>query len=186
MAMTADAERRSGAGRFALILGFGALVSLSLGVYGSVHDPTGRSLVTLFFTRTITLKVWLATAVAVLAVAQVVGALRLYGKLGKGSSPPWLGIAHRSSGTLAFLLAIPVAYHCLWALGFNPTEPRTLIHSLAGCFVFGAFAAKMLTVRSHRLPGWALPTIGGLLFTGLTIVWLTSALWFFTTVGFEI
>jgi Family of unknown function (DUF6529) len=52
--------------------------------------------------------------------------------------------------------------------------------------VFGAFAAKMLTVRSHNLPGWALPTIGGLLFTGLTVVWLTSALWFFTTVGFEL
>ena len=48
--------------RLALALLLGAIVALSLGVYGAVHDPTGRSLVTLFFTATINLKVWLATA----------------------------------------------------------------------------------------------------------------------------
>jgi hypothetical protein len=33
--------------------------------------------------------------------------------------PAWLGTAHRLTGTLAFLLTLPVAYHCLWALGFQ-------------------------------------------------------------------
>ena len=49
-------------GRFALALLAGALVALSLGIYGRAHDPTGDSLVTMFFTQTITLKAWLATA----------------------------------------------------------------------------------------------------------------------------
>jgi len=39
--------------RLALALLLGAIVAISLGVYGAVHDPTGHSLVTLFFTATI-------------------------------------------------------------------------------------------------------------------------------------
>ena len=105
--------------RLALALLLGAIVALSLGVYGAVHDPTGRSLVTLFFTATINLKVWLATAAVVLAVFQVLTAAKFYGRLGRGHGPRWLGRVHRASGTLAFLLTIPVAYHCLWALGFD-------------------------------------------------------------------
>jgi len=45
------------------------------------------------------------------------------------------------------------------------------------------FSAKMLLLRSERLPGWLLPIVGGLVFTALTILWLTSALWFFRTFG---
>ena len=33
------------------------------------------------------------------------------------------------------------------------------------------------------MPGWALPVFGGLVFTALVGLWLTSSLWFFTTVG---
>src|SRR6266511_1275465 len=106
-------------GRFALWLAVGALVALSLGLYGRLHDPTGRSLITLFFTNTLTLKVWLATAAVVLAVGQVLGGLRMYGKLGKSRGPRWIRTGHRLAGTAAFLLTIPVAYHCLWALGFQ-------------------------------------------------------------------
>ena len=42
-----------------------------------------------------------------------------------------------------------------------------------------------LTLRSRRLPGWALPVIGGTLVAGLVIIWMTSALWFFNTVDFR-
>jgi hypothetical protein len=35
----------------------------------------------------------------------------------------------------------------------------------------------------ERLPGLALPVIGGLLVTCMTLIWLTSSLWFFTNVG---
>jgi hypothetical protein len=171
--------------RPALALLLGALVALSLGVYGSVHDPTGRSLITLFFTATINLKVWLATAAAALAVFQALSAAKLYGKLGAGHGPKWLGRLHRATGTTAFLLTIPVAYHCLWALGFQAAgEPRVLVHGLLGCVFFGALAAKVLVVRSRGLPGWALPIAGGTVFTALIGVWLTSAFWFFTTVAF--
>lgn len=173
-------------GRLAVILIIGAAVAVGLGVYGRLHDPTGRSLITLFFTKAIILKAWFATAAAAFAVLQVLGALRMWGKLGKGTGPSWIGKAHRFSGTTAFLLVIPVAYHCLWALGFDSSQPRTLVHSLAGCFFFGAFAAKVLAVRSKRLPSWTLPVIGGTVFTALMTVWLTSALWFFSNNGWGI
>ena len=68
---------------------------------------------------------------------------------------------HRISGRLAFIASLPVAYHCLWSLGFQDTDTRVLVHSLAGCAVYGAFAAKVLIVRSKRLPGVALPIAGG-------------------------
>jgi len=172
-------------GRIAIYLLIGALVALSLGVYGRTHDPTGRSLVTVVFTRTINLKVWLATGVFALALFQFGSSLRIYGKVGKGRPPSWLRSVHRMSGTLAFLLAIPVAYHCLWALGFQTgSGARVIVHATAGCFFFGALASKVLAVRIGRVPGWALPLVGGTLFAAITIVWLTSALWFFTTVEF--
>lgn len=79
---------------------------------------------------------------------------------------------------------IPVAYHCLWSLGFQTDSARVLAHGLLGCFFFGAFATKVLVVRTKRMPGWALPVVGGALFTALTGLWLTSSVWFFTTMEF--
>lgn len=172
-------------GKLTTGLAVGAAVAVALGVYGNVHDPTGRSLVTLFFTATINLKVWLATVAIALAVFQILTGMKMHGKLGGGFGPKWLGRAHRASGTLAFLFTIPVAYHCLWALGFRADEgARVLMHSLAGCVFFGAIATKVFFVRSRRVPRWALPLAGGAVFTALVAVWTTSALWFFTTVEF--
>ena len=68
---------------------------------------------------------------------------------------------HRISGRLAFIASLPVAYHCLWSLGFQDTDTRVLAHSLLGCAVYGAFAAKVTIVRSKGLPGLALPVAGG-------------------------
>jgi Family of unknown function (DUF6529) len=173
--------------RILIALAIGALVFLSLGIYGKEHDPTGRSLVTLFFTQTITLKVWLATAAFVLAIGQLLGGLRMYGKLGKKRGPKWIRTGHRIAGTGAFLLTIPVAYHCLWALGFHLNEGRrVLVHGIAGCFFFGALTAKVIVVEWRKMPRWALPTLGGLLFAALTVIWITSALWFFKTTGFKL
>ena len=150
-----------------------------------MHDPTGDALVSLFFTSSINLKVWFATAALALASFQVVSGRKVLGKLGSGFGPPWLPRAHRASGTLAFLLTIPVAYHCLWSLGFHADAgTRTLVHGMAGCFFFGALTAKVLVVRTRRMPSWALPVLGGAVFTGLTVAWLTSSLWFFTNVEF--
>ena len=83
-----------------------------------------------------------------------------------------------------FGFSLPVAYHCLWSLGFQSTTTRVLLHSILGCMFYGAFAAKVLIVRSRGLPGWALPVAGGMTFATLVLVWLTSALWLIDKHGF--
>jgi hypothetical protein len=163
----------------------GAAVAVGLGVYAHEHDPTGESIFSLVFTKTINMKARFATGAAILAVFQVLSGLRIYGRLPVPRRvPSWLPLAHRVSGVTAFLLVLPVAYHCLWALGWQDFDDRVLVHSIAGCFFFGAFAAKVVVVEAKSLPGFALPVAGGLLFSSLAVVWWTSALWFFKEVGF--
>ena len=164
-------------------MAIGSTVAVGLGVYGRVHTPTFQPISTLGFPDLISMKVWLGSAAAALAVAQLVTALRMYGRLGPGRGPSWLGTLHRATGALAVLVSLPVAYHCLWALGFQYDQPRVLTHSVAGCVFYGAFVAKVLTLHRSGMPRWALPVLGGLVFTAVAVVWLTSALWFFTTVG---
>ena len=183
VAPPADTSR----GTKALVLAIlaGAAVAVALGVYGRDHDPAGQALFTLGFSGTINMKAWLATGVIVLAIAQVLLALWMYGKLGR-QAPPWVGPTHRLVGTLALVLSLPVAYHCLWSLGFETDRDSTrrFVHSLLGCAFYGAFTTKVLCVRSAKLPGWALPVVGAFVFATLVGLWLTSALWFFTNVGF--
>ncbi|MFI5964067.1 DUF6529 family protein [Streptomyces asoensis] len=157
-----------------------AAVALALGVYGKVHDPAGTAFSLAGFSSTGAVKSWLATTTVCFALVQLVSALMLYGRL---PGPAWSATVHRWSGRAAFLVAVPVAVHCLYALGYQTYETRVMWHSLLGCFFFGAFSAKMLLLRSERLPGWLLPVVGGLVFAVLTVVWLTSALWFFRTFG---
>ncbi len=163
-------------------LAAGAAVSVALGVYGRTHEPTFEPISTFGFGSLIEMKVWLAVAVGVLALGQLVGALWMYGKLGI-AAPSWLGTGHRLSGALAVLLSLPVAYHCLWSLGFQTTDTRVLVHSLAGCLLYGAFVAKVVGVRSASAPSWMLPIVGGVLFTTFVVVVLTSAGWYLTSVG---
>ncbi|MFJ8113256.1 DUF6529 family protein [Streptomyces sp. NPDC096132] len=157
-----------------------AAVAVALGVYGRVHDPSGTVFNLAGLGSTIAVKSWLATAAVFFALVQGVSALMLYSRL---PGPRWSGTLHRWSGRAAFLISVPVAVHCLYALGYQSYEQRVLWHSLLGCFFFGAFTAKMLLLRSERLPGWLLPVVGGLVFVVLTIIWLTSALWYFRTFG---
>ncbi|MDC0768805.1 DUF6529 family protein [Streptomyces sp. HD] len=173
-------HRRPGAARYLLPALVACAVALGLGVYGKLHDPAGTAFNLAGFSSTGAVKSWLATTAIFLALVQLVSALMVYGKL---PGPSWSAVLHRWSGRAAFLVAVPVAVHCLYALGYQTYETRVLWHSLLGCFFFGAFSAKMLLLRSERLPGWLLPIVGGLVFTALTIIWLTSALWFFRTFG---
>jgi hypothetical protein len=174
-------------------------VAVALGVYGRVHQPSAVVADVGAFLRLQTVKSWLATGVGLLAVVQVFSALAGYGRLPRVPAWPWLGTVHRWSGRLALLLSLPVAIHCLYALGIHAAEPRVLIHSFCGCLFYGAFVAKMLLIsrpgsRTGRgisgwaisgwaISGWAVPVAGGLAFAAITGLWLTSALWFFTTVG---
>jgi hypothetical protein len=127
----------------------------------------------------------LATIALVLAGAQVLLALWMYRKLPLAASPPRpVPVVHRVTGFALFALTVPVAGHCLIAYGVQLTSPRVAIHSIAGCFFYGAFAAKVLLVHSRRLPGWALPVAGGTLAIVIGVLWYTSALWYYY--GFQL
>lgn len=162
----------------------GCLAAAALGVYGRLHEPTHVAVNVAGFSSPVTVKVWLATLAGLLALVQVFSALVMYGKI--RLSGAWVGPVHRWSGRLAFLVSIPVALHCLYALGFGDYNTRALLHSLLGCFFYGAFATKMLLLTRKGIPNWALPIVGGLVFTGLAGLFVTSSLWFFTTSGFKI
>lgn len=162
----------------------GSAVAIALGVYGQLHEPTGIAVSVAGFSSAQTVKVWLATGVFLFALIQLFSALVMYGKI-RIQAPSWIGRAHRWSGRIAFLLAIPVAVHCLYALGYQSYDTRVLLHSLLGCLVFGAFTVKMLLLPKPGLAGWVLPVAGGVVFTAFTGIWLTSSLWFFTTVGVQ-
>jgi uncharacterized protein DUF6529 len=173
----------SSGGRLLLAGGVGALVALSLGIYGNVHDPAGDLSITLGFADTITMKVWLSSIAVLFALLQVFSALWMYGKLPISSRPSWLADAHRISGRLAFLISLPVAYHCLYQLAFQDTTTRVFAHSLLGCLFYGAFATKVTIIHMPRRAGIWLPIVGGTVFALLVLTWVTSGLWFITTSG---
>ncbi|MEU6999425.1 DUF6529 family protein [Nonomuraea sp. NPDC046570] len=160
----------------------GGLVMIALGVYGRAHTPTGFAIGIAGFSGALAMKAWLTTGAAVLAIVQVLSALSMWGRLGVTIPPA----VHRWSGRLAFLLTIPVAFHCLYALGLQYDVLRVMIHSLLGCFFYGVFTAKMLALPRKGLPGWTFPLLGGAVFVALVGLWLTSSLWFFTTFGVKV
>lgn len=159
----------------------GALVALTIGIYGNVHEAPGIGINLAGFSSPGAAKTWVTTAAILFALAQVVSAKLMYGN----GAPRWIAAAHRWSGRIAFLLAVPVAIHCLYWAGFQTFDTRVLVHSLLGCAFFGVFTAKMLGLRKDGLPGWVLPVLGGLAFAGLVGLWWTSARWFFSTVGVQ-
>jgi uncharacterized protein DUF6529 len=173
----------SGAAKLAIPCLIGGLVALTLGIYGRLHSPTGIAVNIAGFSSPGSVKSWLATLATVCAIIQVVSALVMYGKVPRVSAPSWIGGLHRWSGRIAFLAAVPVAIHCLYALGFQNYSTRVLLHSIVGCLFFGAFTVKMLILPKKGLPGWVLPFWGAVVFTALVLIWLTSAYWFFSTFG---
>jgi len=149
---------------------------------------TYTHIVTSVFSTPIAGKVWFASAAGFFALIQVTTAARIFGKLKR--IIPWriagapVNAIHRWSGRLAFLCTLPVAFHCIFILGFQTTSARVLAHSILGSFFYGVFAVKVLVVRNRAFPGWVLPVAGGTLFAVLTSLWLTSAFWYFTNVRF--
>ncbi|MBN9101736.1 MAG: hypothetical protein J0I49_27095 [Pseudonocardia sp.] len=164
-------------------LAAGAAVAVGLGVYGRLHEPTFFAVNVAGFSSGLAAKAWLASGAVGLALVQLVTALAMYGRLPGVTAPSWAGPVHRWSGRLAVLLTVPVALHCLYALGFQYGQPRVLVHSLLGCLFYGTFVAKMLALTRPGAPRWSLPVLGGVLFTALVALWLTSSVWFFATTG---
>jgi hypothetical protein len=166
--------------RLIVVLLTGAVVFGAVALFAANHKTDYRF--SIFGTHgqdTLSLKSKIATGVFGLALLQLLGALWIYGRLpGVRAAPRPVGKLHRASGILAFAATVPVAVHCVWAYGFQTSPTRVFVHSLAGCLFYGAFAAKVVVVRSRRLPGWVLPVAGGVVFTVVVVIWYSSALWF--------
>jgi Family of unknown function (DUF6529) len=168
--------------RLGLLVGLALAIAAGLYVFGTEHAPDySTSLFGRSAADTLPLKSWLATGLVAFAVAQLGLALWMYGRLpGIGATRGPIGNVHRAVGVAALLLTLPIAYHCAFAYGVRTNvDSRVAVHSLAGCFFYGAVAAKLTIVRSRRLPGWTLPLAGGTLVVLVAVLWYTSALWYF-------
>ncbi|MDH6139881.1 MULTISPECIES: DUF6529 family protein [Kitasatospora] len=172
-----------------LAVGLAVAVTLALFLIGRNVTPNyAAGLFGQHLTDAVRLKARLATAILALAIVQLVLALWMYRRLPGTASVPAVPTAvprtHRAIGALAFVGTLPITAHCIQTYGVELTPVRAAIHSLCACFFYGAFAAKMVFVRSRRLAGWLLPLAGGTLVVTVVVVWYTSALWFFD--GFHV
>jgi uncharacterized protein DUF6529 len=154
-------------------------------VLASVNS-TYTDVMTSVFSSTIAGKAWFATAAVVLAAVQVSTGARIFGKLERivPIPRPHVNRLHRWSGRLAFACTLPVAFHCIFILGFQTSTTRVLVHSVVGSFVYGVFAVKVFFVHDPAHPRWTLPVVGGTMFAVLVTLWGTSAFWYFTNVRF--
>src|SRR5712692_5990525 len=175
------AGQKSATVRLSLIGLLAVGVAVALYAAGRLHTPNyGFSLFGRVGLDAIVLKSVLASVALGLAAVQVLLALWIYRKLPlAGAAPRPVRPAHRIIGAAAFLLTVPIAIHCLIAYGVQFTDLRRTVHSLTGCFFYGAFTAKVLIVQSRRLPGWALPAAGGTLALLILALWYTSAVYYY-------
>jgi hypothetical protein len=168
--------------RISLPIAVLAVATAAIYVAGTSITPdySGTALFGKTATDTLPLKSGLASAVLGLAALQLLLALWIYGRLpGIGAAARRIGSLHRGIGIVAILLTLPIAYHCMRAYGVQTFDSRIAVHSIAGCFFYGAFAAKVTIVRSKSLPGWTLPVAGGTLVALAAVLWYTSALWYY-------
>ena len=167
---------RSGAVWGVGLLLVGAAVAVCLGVFATVHTPT--EVPAFGFESPIAMMVWLGAGAGCLAIVQLLTAVGMFTRGGRV-----VAVVHRSSGALAVLLSLPVAYACLWSWGFGDQNARVLVHSLTGCLVYGALVTKLLGLHVPRMPSWLVPVAGALLLTSVVATTLTSSLWYFAEFG---
>ncbi|MFI1050864.1 DUF6529 family protein [Streptomyces griseoruber] len=174
-------RRRSPARAAAITLGAAVPVAVAVAIWvtGRHHSPQyTTSLFGAQGAAAVTLKARLGSALFGLALVQLLLALWMYGRLpGLRAAPRRVRTSHRAVGWAAFLLSVPIAYHCVRTYGVETTSTRVFLHSVAGCALYGAFVAKVLVVHSRRLPGWLLPAAGSALFGAIGLLWYSAALW---------
>jgi hypothetical protein len=175
--------RDSGVRGVVAALAVGAFIAVAIGAYGKMHTGTGVAFNLAGFSSGLAAKAWLGSISFVLAIVQVLSAMAMWGRLPGWSAGHGTALMHRWSGRLAILVSLPVAAHCLYALGFQDFDTRVLMHSLLGCFFYGLFVCKMVVLTRSRTPGWVLPVFGAAVFTALVGLWATSSLWFFSEYG---
>ena len=62
------------------------------------------------------------------------------------------------------LLTLPVAFHCIFILGFQTANARVLVHSILGTLIYGVIAVKLWFVHDRDHPRKTLPFIGSAVF----------------------
>ena len=165
----------------------GAVVALALGLYGRAHDPQTDLAITLGFSDTITMKVWLSSVAFILfALFQIFSALWLYGRLPIASRPP-VPIATRPPDLRAARVPDQPARRLPLPLpagvpGHDDARARPLAARLPLSTVR---SPPRSTLDPHAGGGGrgGCPLIGGTVFTLLVATWVTSGLWFITTSG---
>lgn len=140
---------------------------------------------TVLLDLTINQKSILATVLLVIACAQVLLIAMALGKIGSFSTDTRrrLVMAHRFEGSVAFLVALWVAYNCVFNIATKSGAPRVVIHALTGTVVLGLFMGKITISRGIRRFYTRLPLLGASLFAAITVLWVTSAGWYFYTEG---
>jgi hypothetical protein len=98
-----------------------AFITLTVGLVATatVREPYATSFFHPFFSDVLQMKAWLVTAVVVLACGQLLTAARIYELLGFPPKGRFYHVVHRWSGRAAIVLTLPVAYHCIFLLGFS-------------------------------------------------------------------
>ena len=174
--------------RLAGALVAGALVTVTIGLLERhmLAAPHSISYFHLFFSDTLYMKAWLASAALVLAGGQLITAAGMYGALRPLRRTRFYQVVHRWSGRVAIALTLPVAVNCLFEMGIDPLDPRILAHAILGAFIYGIFVAKFLLIRIERAPGWLLPIFGSALFATILGLWYTSAYWLFSLYGWHL
>ncbi len=174
--------------RLAAALLAGALVTVSIGLLERrmLAAPHPIPYFHLFFSDTLYMKAWLASATLVLAGGQLVTAAGMYGLFRITPQTRFYQVAHRWSGRVAMALTLPVAVNCLFELGIDPLDPRIMVHAVLGAFIYGIFVVKFFLIRIDRAPGWMLPILGSALFTTILGLWVTSAYWLFNLYGWHL
>jgi uncharacterized protein DUF6529 len=103
-----------------------ALITLTVGLVATatVREPYATSFFHPFFSDVLQMKAWLVTAAVVLACGQLLTAARIYELLGFPPKGRFYHVVHRWSGRATIVLTLPVAYHCIFLLGFSANSPR--------------------------------------------------------------
>jgi Family of unknown function (DUF6529) len=129
------------------------------------------------------LKAMGATAVAVLAVFQVLTMSAAMGTIPRGRiKMKYLMRGHRYGGRIAIALAVAVAFFCIVDRGAATDPfPRVAIHAFFGSTAFAALAVKFSLLRWRPALAYdAAPWLGRYVAVAFIVIWITSAYAYFS------
>lgn len=155
-----------------------AIVAMTIGLVArAMREPYQAADLHAFVSDPFRTRVCLSTVAVLLAMGQLLSASRIRQVLRLPPEGRLSGLVRRRSGRAAVLVTLPVAYHCIFLLGFGIYEGRTYAYSLLGSLVYGTVLGKVFLVRSSGFRGWALPVAWGALFSILLGLWFLSSFW---------